>query len=31
LSENTVRLPLVNVDSDLASRIATFVNKTENK
>ncbi len=31
LSENTVRLPLVNVDADLASRIAEFVNKTESK
>jgi 4-hydroxy-tetrahydrodipicolinate synthase len=27
LSENTVRLPLVNVDADLASRIDTFVKK----
>ena len=31
LSENIVRLPLVNVDADLASRIALFVNKIENK
>ncbi len=31
LSENSVRLPLVNVDADLASRIALFVNKIENK
>jgi 4-hydroxy-tetrahydrodipicolinate synthase len=31
LSENSVRLPLVNVDADLASRIAIFVNKMENK
>ena len=31
LSENTVRLPLVNVDADLASRIALFVGKIENK
>lgn len=29
LSENTVRLPLVNVDTDLASRIASFVNEIE--
>ena len=31
LSENTVRLPLVNVDADLASRIAFFVRQMENK
>ena len=31
LSGNTVRLPLVNVDADLASRITIFVNKMENK
>jgi len=31
LSENTVRLPLVNVDTDLASRIAFFVRQMENK
>jgi 4-hydroxy-tetrahydrodipicolinate synthase len=31
LSENTVRLPLVNVDSDLALRIASFVNEIEKK
>jgi len=30
-SENTVRLPLVNVDADLASRIAFFVRQMENK
>jgi 4-hydroxy-tetrahydrodipicolinate synthase len=29
LSENTVRLPLVNADADLASRIALFVNEIE--
>ena len=29
LSENTVRLPLVNTDADLASRIALFVNEIE--
>jgi 4-hydroxy-tetrahydrodipicolinate synthase len=29
LSENTLRLPLVNVDADLASRIALFVNEIE--
>jgi 4-hydroxy-tetrahydrodipicolinate synthase len=31
LSENTVRLPLVNVDADLASRIALFVKEIEKK
>ena len=31
LSENIVRLPLVNVDADLASRIALFVGEIENK
>jgi 4-hydroxy-tetrahydrodipicolinate synthase len=31
LCENTVRLPLVNVDADLATRIALFVGKIENK
>lgn len=31
LSENTVRLPLVNVDTDLASRIALFVKEIEKK
>ena len=31
LCENTVRLPLVNVDADLASRIALFVNEIEKK
>ncbi len=31
LSGNTVRLPLVNVDADLASRIALFVDQMENK
>ena len=31
LSENTLRLPLVNVDADLASRIALFVNEIEKK
>ena len=30
LSENTLRLPLVNVDENLANRIALFVNKIEN-
>jgi 4-hydroxy-tetrahydrodipicolinate synthase len=30
-SGNTVRLPLVNVDADLASRIALFVDQMENK
>jgi 4-hydroxy-tetrahydrodipicolinate synthase len=29
LSENTVRLPLVNVNEDLANRLAAFVSKTE--
>jgi len=27
LSENTLRLPLVNIDENLANRIALFVNK----
>ena len=31
LCENTVRLPLVNVDADLASRIALFVGEIDNK
>lgn len=31
LSENTLRLPLVNVDTDLASRIALFVKEIEKK
>ena len=31
LSENVVRLPLVNVDVDLASRIALFVGEIDNK
>jgi 4-hydroxy-tetrahydrodipicolinate synthase len=31
LSENVVRLPLVNVDADLATRIALFVDEIENK
>ena len=31
LCENTVRLPLVNVDTDLASRIALFVGEIDNK
>ena len=31
LCENTVRLPLVNVDSDLATRIALFVGEIDNK
>lgn len=31
LCENTVRLPLVNVDADLASRIALFVVEIDNK
>ena len=31
LSENTVRLPLVNADADLASRIALFVKEIEKK
>jgi 4-hydroxy-tetrahydrodipicolinate synthase len=31
LSENTVRLPLVNVDADLASRITLFVSEIEKK
>ncbi|NMH26337.1 4-hydroxy-tetrahydrodipicolinate synthase [Flavobacterium solisilvae] len=30
LSENTVRLPLVNVNEDLANRLHTFVNKITN-
>ena len=31
LCENTVRLPLVNVDADLATRIALFVGEIDNK
>ncbi|CAN1521057.1 DapA Dihydrodipicolinate synthase/N-acetylneuraminate lyase [Flavobacteriaceae bacterium] len=31
LCENTVRLPLVNVDTDLATRIALFVGEIDNK
>ena len=31
LCENSVRLPLVNVDADLATRIALFVGEIENK
>jgi 4-hydroxy-tetrahydrodipicolinate synthase len=31
LSENSVRLPLVNVDADLATRIALFVDEIDNK
>jgi 4-hydroxy-tetrahydrodipicolinate synthase len=30
ISENTVRLPLVNVDQNLSSRIYHFVKKTNN-
>ena len=30
LSENTVRLPLVNVNEDLANRLHSFVNKITN-